>query len=81
MLEQELTYYKSHLDELIQHYRGQYVLIKGNELAGSFTTEREAYEAGLAHFGNSAFLIRKVAKQEEIIAVPVLSLGLLRADS
>ena len=76
MFEKELEYYQVHRDELLKHYENQFVVIKDDRLLGSFTTDREAYEAGLKEYGNVPFLIRRVAKEEEIVRFPALALGL-----
>ncbi len=79
-LEKELKFYKSQYKELISHYENQFVLIAGDKLLGSFTTELEAYEAGLEKLGNQAFLIKQVVKGDDIERAPALVLGLLNAD-
>lgn len=79
-LEKELEFFKSQYKELISHYENQFVLIKGSRLLGSFTTDSEAYEAGLEQVGNRSFLIKKVIKGEDIDQAPALVLGLLNAD-
>jgi len=79
-LEKELEFFKSQYKELISHYKNQFVLIAGDKLLGSFTTDSEAYEAGLEQLGNQSFLIKKVIKDEDIDRAPALVLGLLNAS-
>jgi len=79
-LEKELEFYKSQYKELLSHYENQFVLIKGDKLLGSFTTDLEAYKAGLERLGNQPFLIKRVVKGEEIDRAPALVLGLLNAN-
>jgi len=79
-LEKELEFFKSQYKELISHYKNQFVLIAGDKLLGSFTTDSEAYEAGLEQLGNQPFLIKKVIKDEDIDRAPALVLGLLNAS-
>ncbi|MFB6272799.1 MAG: hypothetical protein ABEL51_07910 [Salinibacter sp.] len=82
MLDDELGYFEAHKDELVEHYEGQFVLIKDNELIQAFSTEKEAYEAGIARFGNEPFLIKRVVREDEPVAhYPALSLGVLNAGS
>ncbi len=78
-LEKELAFYEQHKAELLKHYEGLYVLIKGNELIGAFTSEAEAYQAGVERFGTEPFLIKRVTKEEEVGLIPALSLGVLHA--
>jgi hypothetical protein len=78
-LEKELHYFNERRDEFLAHYEGQHVLIKGDEFAGAFTTEEEAYGAGIDRFGNEPFLIKKVTKEEEMVHLPAYTLGLIYA--
>jgi hypothetical protein len=81
-LERELEYFSAHKAELLETYEGLYVLVKEDEFAGAFTTEKEAYEAGLERFGNQPFLIKRVLRQEDETAhYPALVLGVLHAHS
>ncbi len=81
VLAKELKYFEDHKDELLKHYENQFVLIKDDQLVGAFTTEVEAYQAGIQRFGNQPFLIKKVTKEEEVVHFPALTLGLLNARS
>jgi hypothetical protein len=81
MLEKELKYFEDHKEELLKHYENQFVLIKDDQLIGAFTTEAEAYAAGIQKFGNQPFLIKRVTRDEEIVHFPALTLGLLNARS
>jgi hypothetical protein len=76
-LEREIDYYHRNQAEFLKHYENQFVLIKDETLAGTYTTELQAYEAGLAHYGNQPFLIRQVLKEEPVAHFPALSLGLI----
>ncbi len=78
-LETELQYFQAHREELLEHYEGSYVLIVGDDLLGAFTTEAEAYAAGLRKVGNRPFLIRRVTREDEIVRMPALTLGMLNA--
>lgn len=78
-LEKELQYFQSHRDELLKHHEGSYVLIVGSQFVGAFTTEAEAYAAGLRKVGNKPFLIRRVTAEDEIVHIPALTLGVLNA--
>jgi len=76
-LESELKYFTDHKEELLRHHEKQFVLIKGDQFAGAYTTEAEAYKAGLEKFGNKPFLIKQVLKEETVAHFPALTLGLL----
>ena len=76
-LQTELEYFEKNKQEYLKLYKGQFVLIKGNKFAGAFTTDAEAYRAGLEKFGNEPFLIKQVLDEDEIISFPALTAGML----
>ena len=61
----ELVTYRDRLDDLLQH-KGQYVVIKGREIAGFFRDRRSAVEAAIAAYGPGPFLVKKVVEKEPI---------------
>jgi hypothetical protein len=73
MLEKERAFYEAHKDEFLEHYEGQWVLIHGDALLGAYTTERQAFEAGVEKLGNVAMLVRLVRRgPEPVISFPRL---------
>ncbi len=64
-LASELITYRDRLDELLRH-EGQYVVIKGQEIAGYFRTRRSAIEAAVDAYGPAPFLVKKVVEKEPI---------------
>ena len=70
ILQTELEYFQQHRQEYQKLYKGQFVLIKETEFAGTFTTEFEAYKAGLEKFGNTPFFIKQVLDNDEIVSYP-----------
>ena len=81
MFERELDYYRNNKDEMLRHHEDRFVVIKDERFLGAFTTEQEAYEAGLTELGNVPFLIKKVTKEEEVIRFPALAVGVVNADT
>lgn len=75
-LKEELEYYESIKTELLKNYLGQYALIKGKKLEGTFTTSEQAYAVGVAKFSNQPFLIKKIIEKEEIQHIPALIIHL-----
>ena len=51
VLAEELAYFREQKDTWLQHHEGKFALVKGRELIDTFTTEKEAYEAGVKAFG------------------------------
>lgn len=76
MLEAELKLYISIKDTLPV---GSYVLIRGEQLVGSYETEIQALTEGARRFGRGPFLVRQVRASEPVISNPALSLGILHA--
>jgi hypothetical protein len=76
-LQTELEYFQKHKSEFLKLYEGQFVLIKGETFAGTFTTEAEAYKAGLEKFGNKPFLTKQVLDNDETVYYPALTIGVL----
>ena len=78
----ELKYYEANRDEILRHHEGSFVLIGDGKLVGAFTTEAEAYEAGLSRFGNQPFLIKHATRDDSGTAqIPALSLSVIYDDT
>ena len=81
MLETERKFYSEHVAEWEKEYPDKFVVIKGTELIGAYTTMEEALVAGAERFGLESYLVRRVGGGEEQITIPALTLGLLHAGS
>ncbi len=81
MLDQELRFYQENKAMLLSQYNGKFIVIKGQELIGSFDTINDALAEGARRFGLESFLVRRVQERQEEIRVPALTLGLLNANS
>lgn len=80
VLVEELACFEQLKPGLLKTHLGQFALVKDKRLVGTFTTFEEAYEAGLAKFGNVPFLIKQILDQEPLHSIPALTYGLLRAS-
>ncbi len=80
LLTKELAYYNSHKSEYLKQYKNSFVVIKNQKFLGAFTTEAQAYEAGLKEFGNQPFLIKQVVEEEVIALHPALSAGVVHVN-
>ena len=78
-LERELRYFGTQRCRLLAHHKDQYALIKGDELIGAYTSFEDAFEAGVAKFGNKPFLIKQVLEKDQQIQFPALTAGLITA--
>ena len=63
--EHELEVYNAHLIELLRN-EGKFVVICGDEIAGSFDTYDDALEAGSTRFGPVPFFVRKIQRAEPV---------------
>jgi hypothetical protein len=77
----EIAFFEERRAEWLQHYTGQFALLKGRELLGTFSTQAEAIQAGLARLGNVPFLVKQVLPSDTVALSPALMLGLLHAHS
>jgi hypothetical protein len=80
LLETERQYFESNLPHLLTKYNGNIVVVKGNELVGTFDTVQEALEEGARRFGLDSFLVRRIEEHQQEISIPALTLGVLRAN-
>ena len=77
MLKKERNFYASIKPTLLEHHKGKYALIHGEELIGTFDTDRQAYEEGVKRFGTDEFLTRPITTEEDqIVKYPALTLSL-----
>lgn len=76
-LQTEPQFYETNKQEYLKLYTGQVVLIKGEQFIGSFTTEKEAYGAGVEQFGNQPFFIKQVLENDAAVSYPALTVGAL----
>lgn len=80
VLKKELKYFEDKKKELIKTYKGQFLVIKNNKFIGSYTTEAEAYKAGVEEFGTAPFLIKRVVEREAIVDIPALTTGVINVS-
>jgi len=81
VLKVELGFYNNQKEELLKHYTGQFALIKGRTLVGTYTTWEEAFNDAVEKFGTSPFLIKPVQEEEELVQFPALLVGAISADA
>ncbi len=58
--------YRAHLPELLAS-GGEFVLIRGENVAGTFNTYEDALEAGYAKYGPAPFLVKRINTAEPIL--------------
>ncbi|HEV7221712.1 MAG TPA: hypothetical protein VGN42_03370 [Pirellulales bacterium] len=65
-LQKELETYEKHKDELIEKAEGKFVLVHGDQVAGTWGTYDDALKAGYEKFGLSPFLVKQVQRIERV---------------
>lgn len=64
-LDKEFAYYKEHQEELVRLYENKFIVIKGEEVIGSYNSEIEAYETAKKHSPVGTFLIQHCLPGQE----------------
>ena len=59
-LETEIAAFERMQNELEQHYKGKYVVFRGDEFVGAFDTFDTAAREAVNRFGRGPYLIRQV---------------------
>lgn len=80
VLQKEIAFYNKNKKEYLKTHKDKFLLIKGEELFGAFDSQEEAYKVGVEKFGSEAFLIKKVADEEQSASIPALTVGVINAS-
>jgi hypothetical protein len=67
--QEEIDTYIRHLPELLQQ-QGNFVLIKGAEVAGTFDSYQGALTAGCERFKLASFLVKQIIAVERVDILP-----------
>lgn len=59
MLEKEFQYFLDHQKELVDKYHGKFIVIQGDEVIGSYSSEIEAYREAQKLTPLGTFLIQE----------------------
>lgn len=78
-LEKELAFFAKLKMDLLKNHEGKFVLIRGEDLVGTYDSAENAYAEGVRRFGREPFLVKRVTAQEEVYRNQALSLGLVHA--
>ena len=71
----ELATYEANRAELVREADGSYVLIKGTEIIGIYSTAGEAYQEAVERFGMGPFMIREIREHDIPLSIPALYIG------
>ena len=64
-LELEIKTFESNKASLLDSSPGKFVLIKGEEIVGTYDTQKDAIKVGIDKFGNEPFLVKEIQEFEE----------------
>ena len=78
--QEEIEYFEENMDHLLKEHLGQYALIKGRTLVGTYSTSEEAYHQGIRAFKRQPFLIKHIVRKETPAQIPALFTGIIGAD-
>lgn len=78
-LETESTFYETISSQLLEHNKGKFALVVGNELLGIFDRPDTAYARGIELRGNVPMLIKPITDEQKIESIPAMVLGLINA--
>jgi len=81
MLDTERNFFDKHRDDLLRQYPGKFVVIKDEQLLGSYDTIQDALGAGARELGMVSFLVKRTDEPPQDVSIPALALGILRADT
>ncbi len=80
VLTKELAFFNKNKAAYLKQYKDKYLLIKNEELIGSYDSDEQAYRVGIEKFGNQPFLIKQVLEQDPTLTVSALYVGLMNAS-
>jgi hypothetical protein len=69
-LEHEMETFRIHLPALLATDENRFVLIHGDQIAGTWPTKQQAVEEGYRRFEFAPFLVMRVVAYEKPIFVP-----------
>ena len=69
----ELAYFVEHQDELVQKYRGKYLVLRGREIVGVYSTALEAYLEAQKKYELGTFMIQPCEPGPDAYTVTVSS--------
>jgi hypothetical protein len=71
-LETEIAAFERQRGELEKHYRGKFVVFRGEDLVGAFDTFDNAAREAVSRFGPGPYLIRQVGAPPPVMPASVM---------
>ena len=60
MLEKEFEYYVDHQKQLVEKYRGRYIVVIADKMVGDYSSEAEVYAESVKKYQLGTFFIQQV---------------------
>jgi hypothetical protein len=71
-LEIEIAAFERQREELEKHYKGKFVVFRGEEMIGAFDTFDNAAREAVSKFGRGPYLIRQVGAPPPVMPASVM---------
>lgn len=65
-LDRETSIYQIHIDEWRKSHLSEFVLIKGHEVIGFFSSLNEAFSLGTKRFGLDEFFVKQITPTDSV---------------
>lgn len=66
-IDKEVAFFETKRAELLASAEGKFALVKGEAIIGTYDSREDALEAGYARFGGDPFLVKQIAKEDEVV--------------
>lgn len=66
ILDKEYNFFLKNRDHLVKQYKNKFIVIKNEEVVGTYDTEAEAYVKSIEKYNLGEFLIQKCLPEKEI---------------
>jgi hypothetical protein len=76
VLERELKCYAANRERLVAQANGQFVLVRGFSIVSIFHTEEDAFKCAYDKFGDTPFLVRRIAAKDEVLNFSSMNVAL-----
>jgi hypothetical protein len=81
MFEREWQTYRTHKDELLAAAPGEFVVIRGDKILGTYPDTALAFAAGVKAFGPERFFLHRISETEPEAYQPPPFIGMVAAGS
>lgn len=75
-LAEDLARYNAERSDLVSRANGKYVLIRGGAIVSIFESETTALASGYETFGDTPFLVRRIAPTDDVINFSSMNVSL-----